>query len=123
MTWARIKALEQGTSVNKVVSEYLELYAGMGTTERALPLPEADAVALVDRLRQLPVVAIDGDLVATAIAHAGGWQLSYWDALIIAAAEAAGCARVPSEDLADGTTYGSVQVVNPFRSSAQPARS
>jgi len=33
---ARIKALEQGTSVNKVVSEYLERYAGMGTTERAL---------------------------------------------------------------------------------------
>ena len=33
---ARIKALEQGTSVNKVVSAYLERYAGMGTTERAL---------------------------------------------------------------------------------------
>jgi hypothetical protein len=33
---ARIKALEQGTSVNKVVSQYLERYAGMGATERAL---------------------------------------------------------------------------------------
>jgi hypothetical protein len=33
---ARIKALEQGTSVNKLVSDYLERYAGMGTTERAL---------------------------------------------------------------------------------------
>ena len=33
---ARIKALEQGTSVNRVVSDYLERYAGMGTTERAL---------------------------------------------------------------------------------------
>lgn len=33
---ARIRALEQGTSVNRLVSEYLERYAGMGTTEPAV---------------------------------------------------------------------------------------
>ncbi len=33
---ARIKALEQGTSVNSLVSEYLTRFAGMGTTEKAL---------------------------------------------------------------------------------------
>jgi hypothetical protein len=33
---ARIKAIEQGTSVNRVVSEYLERYAEAGTTQRAL---------------------------------------------------------------------------------------
>ena len=33
---ARIKALEQGTSVNAVVSEYLERFAGMGSTATAL---------------------------------------------------------------------------------------
>ena len=33
---ARIKALEQGTSVNKVVSDYLERYAGLGATQQAL---------------------------------------------------------------------------------------
>ena len=69
-------------------------------------------------MRRLPVIAIDGDLVSTAITNAGTWRISYWDALIIAAAETAGCGSVISEDLGDGTTYGSVQVVNPFRSSA-----
>jgi len=33
---ARIKALEQGTSVNALVSDYLQRYAGMGETEKAL---------------------------------------------------------------------------------------
>jgi hypothetical protein len=33
----------------------------------------------------------------------------------VAAARAAGCDRIPSEDLTDGEPYGSVTVVNPFR--------
>lgn len=33
---ARIRALEQGTSVNALVSEYLARFAGMGATEKAL---------------------------------------------------------------------------------------
>jgi hypothetical protein len=33
---ARIKALEQGTSVNALVSDYLVRFAGLGTTEKAL---------------------------------------------------------------------------------------
>ena len=33
---ARIRALEQGTSVNALVSEYLARFAGVATTERAL---------------------------------------------------------------------------------------
>jgi predicted nucleic acid-binding protein len=39
-------------------------------------LPEAEAVALVDRMRQLPVVGVDGSLVSAAIAIARAWQLS-----------------------------------------------
>ena len=81
-------------------------------------LPEADAVALVDRMRQLPVVPVDANLVSAAIANTREWQLSYWDALIIAAAEASGCDLVLSEDLNHGQMYGSVRVENPFRQSA-----
>ncbi|HEY6058367.1 MAG TPA: PIN domain-containing protein [Candidatus Limnocylindrales bacterium] len=80
----------------------------------AQALPERDAIALVDRMRRLPVVAIDGELVRMAIANADAWQLSYWDALIVAAAETSGCAAVLSEDLSHGRTYGSVRVENPF---------
>jgi predicted nucleic acid-binding protein len=81
----------------------------------AVALPEADTEALMDRMRQLPVVAIGGDLVSAAIAGARAWQLSYWDALIIAAAESAACDIVLSEDLTHGRVHGSVRVENPFR--------
>ena len=40
--------------------------------------------------------------------------MSYWDALIIAAAEAASCEIVWSEDMNDGQVYGGVTVRNPF---------
>lgn len=33
---ARIKALEQGTSVNALVSEYLSRFAGVGASQKAL---------------------------------------------------------------------------------------
>jgi predicted nucleic acid-binding protein len=74
-------------------------------------------------MRQLPVVAVDAHLVATAIARAGEWQLSYWDSLILAAAEASGCDRVLSEDMNHGQVYGSVRVENPFLESVPLAGS
>jgi predicted nucleic acid-binding protein len=71
----------------------------------------ARAVSLLD----LEVLAIDGDLVARALDGSVAWGMSYWDALIVCTAQAAGCARLLTEDLGDGRTYGSVTVENPFR--------
>lgn len=42
------------------------------------------------------------------------YQVSYWDALILRAADQMGCHTLMSEDLAQGQTYGRVRVVNPF---------
>lgn len=42
------------------------------------------------------------------------YQISFWDALILQAAESSGAEILYSEDLAGGQTYGSVRVVNPF---------
>ena len=41
----------------------------------------------------------------------------YWDSLIVAAAEAAGCSFLLSEDFQEGRKFGALTVVNPFRSS------
>jgi predicted nucleic acid-binding protein len=43
------------------------------------------------------------------------YGLRFWDAMIIASANAAGCDYLLSEDLNDGQVYGSVRVINPFR--------
>ncbi len=90
-----------------------EFYAVV-TRKLAVPVAVDDAEAMVRQLAALPVVTIDSTLVVSAIVGSREWQISIWDALILRAAEVAGCRRVLSEDLADGTTYGSVVVENPF---------
>jgi predicted nucleic acid-binding protein len=44
-----------------------------------------------------------------------GYQLSFWDAMIVQAAISAECAIIYSEDLSHGQEYEGVLVVNPFR--------
>jgi predicted nucleic acid-binding protein len=41
-------------------------------------------------------------------------SVSYWDALIVAAAEMAGCRYLLSEDFQAGRRFGELTVVNPF---------
>jgi predicted nucleic acid-binding protein len=41
-------------------------------------------------------------------------HVSYWDALILAAAERSGCRWLLSEDFTHGRKYGAVEIVNPF---------
>jgi predicted nucleic acid-binding protein len=41
--------------------------------------------------------------------------LSYWDAAIVAAANAMGCRELLSEDMTHGREMAGVTVVNPFR--------
>jgi predicted nucleic acid-binding protein len=60
-------------------------------------------------------VSIDASLVASAIASSREWQVSIWDALILRAAEVAGCRLVLSEDLGDRRSYGSIVVENLLR--------
>lgn len=55
------------------------------------------------------------ELVFAAIEVKVRYQISYWDAAIIAGAEALGARELYSEDLNDGKMYGSVRVVNPFK--------
>ena len=61
-----------------------------------------------------PVVALDLALVRRAIGTQMRYQISYWDALIVAAAESADCTRILTEDLNPGQSYHGIVVVNPF---------
>ena len=42
------------------------------------------------------------------------YKLSWWDALVVAAAESADCEILYSEDLSAKQMYGNLRVVNPF---------
>ena len=97
-----------------VSTQVLAEFYSVVTRKLATPLSPDDAEAAVQQLLRLPVVALDAPLVEAALAGSRQWQISIWDALVLRAAEAAGCRRILTEDLQDGASYGSVVVENPF---------
>ena len=69
----------------------------------------------VDALSRLDVVVIRPELVLAAIDLHRLHQISFWDALVVRCAVAAGCSRLFSEDLQDGQVLDGVRIENPFR--------
>lgn len=63
------------------------------------------------------VVTNTGQSILEALELEERHRISFWDALIIQAAEASGAAVLYSEDLSEGQSYGSVRVVNPLNAS------
>jgi predicted nucleic acid-binding protein len=62
------------------------------------------------------VVVNGGDSILEALDIEARFQIPFWDALVIQAAQAGGAEVLYSEDLSDGQRYGTVKVKNPFRS-------
>ena len=60
---------------------------------------------------------IDNDrlLLAAAFDVQTRWKLSYWDSLIVAAAQRSGAPLLWSEDLAEGQRYDDLRALNPLR--------
>jgi predicted nucleic acid-binding protein len=85
------------------------------TRKRAPRLTHAQAVAILDPLRSLPVQPITAEIVWEAFRLADRFQLRFWDAAILAAARALECRIVWSEDLNDGQQYDGVRVQDPFK--------
>jgi predicted nucleic acid-binding protein len=60
------------------------------------------------------IVVNGGESILEALDLQGRYQLSFWDALVVQAAQASGAAVLYSEDLSAGQEFGSVTVVNPL---------
>jgi len=78
------------------------------------PIPPGEAKEIIATISILPVQEIDLAMVNRAIDSHKMYQISYWDALIVSAAERAGCSLILSEDLSDGQAYHNMVVRNPF---------
>ena len=81
------------------------------------PLSIEQATAAFDRLQELPTLEIDMPMVRRAISTHSRYGTTYWDSLIIAAAERAGCSAILSEDFNTGQSYHGILAVNPFATS------
>jgi len=59
-------------------------------------------------------VAMDAEILERCWRIQDRYQLSFWDALIVAAAKAASCRYLLTEDLQEGQDLEGVMVINPF---------
>lgn len=62
----------------------------------------------------MAVIVVDPGLIRRAIGLQARHRINYYDALILTAAESAGCEVLYSEDLNAGQSYSGIRVVNPF---------
>jgi len=69
---------------------------------------------IVHNFRNMEIVNTDLELIEQAIDISVLNRLSFWDSLIVAAAEKANCEFLLSEDLNPGQTYRGVVALNPF---------
>ncbi len=106
-------ALEKGTGVIscQVVQEFLNA----ATRKFAVPLKLEDAKKYLDIvLEPLCEVFSSAELYHQALEIADEWRLSFYDALIVAAALQAECAVLYSEDMQDNQKIRGVAIRNPF---------
>ena len=77
--------------------------------------PSSDEmIRLIQDYLSWEVVVNGSDSVVEALQIEARYKVSFWDALILHAAEKAGAAVLYSEDLAADQSYGSTRVVNPL---------
>jgi predicted nucleic acid-binding protein len=93
-----------------------ELYANLRRIAPSLPL--AEARAMVRRYRGWKCWTVDDATVDLAWLLQDRFTLSYWDGLMVAAAQQMGSTYLLTEDLQHEQQFDRLQVINPFKTSA-----
>lgn len=91
-----------------------EFYVQATHTRRPDALPHDIAARLIQKWLRFRIQENTVAVLQAALAIKERFQISYWDAAILASAKAARCAEVLSEDLNHGQDYDGLLVTNPF---------
>ncbi len=92
--------------------QVLQEYYNVAT--RKLLMPPKEIRESVLRLFSWKPVVPDHTTFERAWRLEDRYQLSFWDALVVAAAQAADCTHLLTEDLQDGQSLDGLVVTNPF---------
>jgi predicted nucleic acid-binding protein len=100
---------------NGVISTQVlqELYIALRRRLKS-PMSAVEAVEILRDYSEWQVVVNNRESIFRAIDIETRYKISFWDALILQAAEQAGAKTIYSEDLSHGARYAGMQVVNPF---------
>ena len=99
----------------RLSTQVLHEFYVCATRKLGKPMPPGDARAEVRRYQLWHPWPNDHATVEAAWAVESRYKFSYWDALIVAAAQAQGCRYLLSEDLQHEQEIDGVTVIDPFR--------
>lgn len=112
-TW--VAQLWQAHTGRTSVQVLNELYVTL-TRKISRKLPANDAWSNIQQLFAWNPQANDLQLMSCAREIETRYRISWWDSLIVAAAQLQDCTTLLTEDLQDGMEFDGVRVRNPFRS-------
>jgi predicted nucleic acid-binding protein len=113
----RAKALVEGLWRQRsgvVSTQVLQELAVNLRRKAARPLDTKATREIVTDYLTWEVVVNGGDSILGALELEERFRISFWDALVIHAAQASGAEVLYSEDLSAGQQYGGLRVVNPL---------
>lgn len=97
-----------------------EFYVQATHARRPDALPHDIATRLIEKWQRFRIQDYTVAVLQSALRLKERFQTTYWDAAILAAAKAARCQQLLSEDLNHGQDYDGVVVVNPFLAHERP---
>lgn len=108
---AALEALSQGGLIS---SQVLNEFTHVARNKRQRSWLDIETAISVIRMQFPEIIPLTVETHAAAVALARSHMLSFYDALIVAAAVEAGCDTLYSEDLQDGRGIGGLSIINPF---------
>lgn len=81
---------------------------------KKLKLPAHHVRAQLELYEQFEVIQVTPAIIHAALNLHQTRSVAFFDAIILATAQTAGCTRLASEDMNAGETVGGVYIVNPF---------
>jgi predicted nucleic acid-binding protein len=91
-----------------------EFYRATTSKRRSFPLTHEEAVVWIQVWKRNEITSIKTHHVDLALELTARYDIGYFDALILSAAQLSPCETVYSEDLNHGQCYDRVTVINPF---------
>ena len=97
-----------------VSTQVLQEFSANVRRKMASPLSIEDTVRVLQQYLHWQVVVNTPASVIDALTLESRYKISFWDALILSAAQGAGASTLYSEDFSHRQLYGSVRAINPF---------
>lgn len=112
----RARALALIASCDFAISiQVMQEFADAALRKQRLGVTLEEVRLMLEELAEnYPVLSPTPSLVFRALELSHRYQIRYYDAAILAAAQELGCQTLYSEDLNHGQVYDNVRVINPF---------